>query len=164
MRISEYGHSELTVNSGAEMHAPLPVMIGETILFEDDKVFLQRCVALIEAHLEVEDFNVRVLARLIGLSHSVLYRRVKQLSGLAVNPFVRLVRLRKAAELIAEGEMNISQSAMAVGIYDIKYFREQFVKVFGETPSEYGRLARLRAESNVAVLDQKEAGIFEADV
>lgn len=154
MRISGCRHEEMTLNSSAAICAPLTVMTEETVLFENDKAFLERCVALIEAHLDSEDFNVQTLARLIGLSHSVLYRRVKQISGLAVNPFVRLVRLRKAAKLIAEGEMNISESAMAVGIYDVKYFREQFVKVYGETPSEYGRHAKLRKERSVAVFDQ----------
>lgn len=145
MRISDHGHGATPVNGTAEVCMPSPVMAEETISFEDGRIFLERCVALIEAHLECEDFNVQTLARLIGLSHSVLYRRIKQLSGLAVNPFVRSVRLQKAAKLIAEGEMNISASAMAVGIYDIKYFREQFVKVYGETPSEYGRRYRLKA-------------------
>jgi AraC-like DNA-binding protein len=121
----------------------LPFVTDQAVSFDDDKALVERCVSLIEAHLECEDFNVQTLTRLIGLSHSVLYRRIKQISGLAVNPFVRLIRLRKAAKLIAEGEMNISECAMAVGIYDIKYFRQQFVKMYGETPSEYGRRLRL---------------------
>jgi|GEM_PF-4503213 len=149
MRIGDYGRESLTLNSTVEVCQPyngagLQIVQDEPALFED-KALLEKCVAVIEAHLDCEEFNVQTLARLIGVSHSVLYRRIKQISGLAINPFVRSIRLRRAAELIIKGELNISESAMAVGIYDIKYFREQFVKVYGETPSEYGRRCRLKA-------------------
>ncbi|HLO37753.1 MAG TPA: helix-turn-helix domain-containing protein, partial [Lacibacter sp.] len=47
------------------------------------------------------------------------------------------IRLRRAAVLMLTGNMNINQAAFQVGIADARYFREQFVKLFGMNPSEY---------------------------
>ena len=88
----------------------------------------------------------------MGLSYSVLYQRIKTISGQPINPFIRSVRLRKAAVLMLKGELNITQCAFAVGIGDIKYFREQFVKLFGITPSDYIKKYRKNFEPTHNIL------------
>jgi AraC-like DNA-binding protein len=71
------------------------------------------------------------------MSHSYVYKKVKSISGQSINAFIRFIRLRKAAELFINTNSNVNETAFQVGIPSIKYFREQFAKQFGMTPSEY---------------------------
>jgi len=104
---------------------------------EEYKVFLESCIAIVEEHLEDPAFNVQTLASAIGMSHSKLYKKVKSVSGLTVNAFIRYIRLRKAAELFIHSDMNINETAFEVGFNNVKYFQKQFHKLFGMNPSEY---------------------------
>jgi signal transduction histidine kinase/ligand-binding sensor domain-containing protein/DNA-binding response OmpR family regulator len=104
---------------------------------EEYKLFVERCIAIVEEHLDDEDFNIKILATAIGMSHSNLYKKVKAVSGQSVNSFIRFIRLRRAAELFMNTSCNVNEAAYMVGINDNKYFREQFCKLFGINPSEY---------------------------
>ncbi|MCZ4222161.1 hybrid sensor histidine kinase/response regulator transcription factor [Pedobacter rhodius] len=104
---------------------------------QEDKGFLLKCITIIEDNLTEDDFNVKTLASELGMSHSNLYKKIKATSGQSVNGFVRFIRLRKAAELLINTNLNINEAAFRVGINDIKYFREQFQKLFKLTPSEF---------------------------
>jgi AraC-like DNA-binding protein len=73
----------------------------------------------------------------MGMSHSNLYQRVKELSGQSLNGFIRYIRLKKAAELLINTPCNVTEAALLVGISDGRYFREQFHKLYGMNPSEY---------------------------
>jgi len=114
-----------------------------TLKSDDSKVsgeykeFLEKCIAITEKHLNNADFNIKTLADEIGTSHSALYKKVKSISGKSINEFIRYIRLRKAAELFANSDCNVNEAAFSVGFSDIKYFREQFSKLFGMKPSEY---------------------------
>lgn len=101
------------------------------------KEFLERCIAVVEEHLDDETFSIKTLASEVGMSHSNLYKKVKSISGQSVNSFIRFIRLRKAAALFINTPCNVNEAAFQVGMSDIKYFREQFNKVFGMNPSEY---------------------------
>jgi DNA-binding response OmpR family regulator len=101
------------------------------------KEFLDRCIEIVEAHLDDDDFNIQRLAAAIGMSHSRLYKKIKAISGQSANAFIRFIRLRKAAELFINTDSNIGQTAFQVGMNDVKYFRDQFTLTFGMKPSEY---------------------------
>lgn len=101
------------------------------------KELLEKCVQIVERHLDDEDFSVQVLARELGVSHSFLYKRIKLISGQSANAFIRFLRLRKAAEMFINTGATISEVCYKVGFNDVKYFREQFNKLFGVNPSEY---------------------------
>ena len=101
------------------------------------KEFLEKCITIVESHLEDENFTVKNLLAEMGMSHSNLFRKVKSISGLSVNVFIRFIRLRKAAELFVSTDYNVNETAFMVGIKDAKYFREQFNKLFKMNPSEY---------------------------
>lgn len=104
---------------------------------QEDKSFLQKAIVIIEDNLMVPSFNVKILASELSMSHSNLYKRIKANSGLSINSFVRFIRLRKAAELLINTNLNINEAAFRVGINDLKYFRVQFQNQFKLTPSEF---------------------------
>ena len=104
---------------------------------EEYKDFLYKCVSIIEANMIDDKFEVQAIADEVGMSYSSLFKKIKLITGLSVNNFVRFVRIRKAAELLINTNCNVNEAALNVGINDIKYFREHFVKVFGVKPSEF---------------------------
>jgi signal transduction histidine kinase/ligand-binding sensor domain-containing protein/DNA-binding NarL/FixJ family response regulator len=99
--------------------------------------FLKKCIHVVEENIDTDDFTIKKFAQAMGMSRSSLYQKVRSISGQSLNAFVRSIRLRRAAVLMLTGNMNINQAAFQVGIADAKYFREQFVKLFGMNPSEY---------------------------
>lgn len=99
--------------------------------------FLDRCITVIEKEIDNENFSIKTFAREMGMSHSSLYKKVKSISGLSLNAFIRFLRLRKAAVLLLSTNANVNEAALEVGINDAKYFREQFNKLFGMNPSAY---------------------------
>jgi len=104
---------------------------------EEDKQFLDKCMRVVDEHLIDDDFSISVLAREMGMSHSAVYKKIKLMSGQSLASFIRMVRLRKAAELFINTTGNVNEVSMLVGMNDSKHFREQFNKVFGMNPSEY---------------------------
>jgi len=99
--------------------------------------FLRKCIAVIEENIDNDEFTMKKFSQAMGMSHSRLNQKVKAISGQRLNAFIRSIRLRRAAVLMLTDNMNISQAAFQVGISDTRYFREQFVGIFGITPSEY---------------------------
>jgi signal transduction histidine kinase/ligand-binding sensor domain-containing protein/DNA-binding response OmpR family regulator len=120
------------------------------------KDFLERCIQIVENNLETDTFNIKVLAAEIGMSHSNLYKKVKSISGHSVNAFIRFIRLRRAAVLLLSTDCNVNEAAFGVGINDMKYFREQFSKLFGMNPSEYIKKYRNSFNKDFNVVNWKE--------
>lgn len=108
----------------------------------DQKEFLERCIQIIEKHIDDPDFTIQLFCREIGMSHPTLYKKIRAVSGLTVNVFIRYLRLRKAAELLINTNKTIVEVTYITGFNSIKYFREQFSKLFGMNPSEYVRRYR----------------------
>ncbi|WP_275976845.1 response regulator transcription factor [Dyadobacter fanqingshengii] len=121
------------------------------------KEFLKECIRVVENHLTDPDFSIKVLAAEIGMSHSTLYNRIKSISGQSTNSFIRFIRLRRAAQILITTDITISEVAYQVGINDIKYFREQFHKLFEMKPSEYVKKYRNPFHENFQV----NRGVFQ---
>ncbi|MCS3799576.1 signal transduction histidine kinase/ligand-binding sensor domain-containing protein/DNA-binding response OmpR family regulator [Chitinophagaceae bacterium OAS944] len=128
--LQRYFYNEITLNKNNQR------------ISQEYKEFLEKCIAIVESHLDDESFSVKTLMAEMGMSHSNLFRKVKSVSGQSVNIFIRFIRLRKAAEMFINTNYNVNETAVMVGINDIKYFREQFNKLFGMNPSEYIRRYR----------------------
>jgi DNA-binding response OmpR family regulator len=104
---------------------------------DDHKEFIERCIQIIENHLDDPDFTIPAFCREIGMSHPNLYKKIKAVSGLTVNVFIRYLRLRKAAQLLMQTNKKTSEVAYLTGFNDVKYFREQFFKLFGMKPADF---------------------------
>ncbi|MBF4494098.1 response regulator [Flavobacterium sp. MR2016-29] len=98
---------------------------------------LKKCIDIVESNIHKKDFTIKNFALEMGMSHRTLYTKIKIISGQTLNAFIRSVRIRRAAMLMLTEDMNIAQASAEVGFEDPKYFRQQFVKLFGMTPSEY---------------------------
>jgi signal transduction histidine kinase/ligand-binding sensor domain-containing protein/DNA-binding response OmpR family regulator len=99
--------------------------------------FLSKIIQLIEDRIADTDFDVPTLASEIGMSQPVLYKKIRALTDLSVNDFIKSLRIKRAAQLLKQGSGNIAEIAYAVGFNDRKYFSSEFKKHFGKTPSEF---------------------------
>ncbi|MEO8404206.1 MAG: helix-turn-helix domain-containing protein, partial [Chitinophagaceae bacterium] len=95
------------------------------------------CISIVEKHLDNPEFNISTFSREIGMSHPSLYKKIKAVSGLTVNVFIRYLRLRKASELLINSDKTIVEITYITGFNDVRYFREQFYKLFQMNPSDY---------------------------
>ncbi|MCC9065793.1 hybrid sensor histidine kinase/response regulator transcription factor [Flavobacterium piscisymbiosum] len=106
-------------------------------LSDEDKKLIERIVDVIDANLDVENFNVHDLAFHLGMSYSLVYKKIKKITGKSVSEFTRNVRLRKVATLLITTDLQISQAASIAGFGDIKYFRKHFQQFYNINPSEF---------------------------
>jgi signal transduction histidine kinase/DNA-binding response OmpR family regulator/sugar lactone lactonase YvrE len=109
-----------------------------------DNEFIGRIVRLIEEHMEYDKIDIAWLSDHLCMSGSTLYRKMKALTGMSANEFVRKVRMNRAVQLIVQREFHITEIAYKVGINNPVYFRQCFKEEFGVTPSDY--LKRLNME------------------
>ena len=73
----------------------------------------------------------------MNMSHSTLYRKIKTLTGLSANEFIRKIRMRNAEKLLLGRKYSITEIIYKVGISTPAYFRQCFKEEFGVTPTEY---------------------------
>ncbi|MGL1889225.1 MAG: response regulator [Reichenbachiella sp.] len=104
-----------------------------------DESFIEKAVSVIEENISNSEFFVDDLGRELGLSRMQLYRKLKGLIGQSANEFIRSIRLKRAAQLIRQDQMTISEITYHVGFNDLQYFRDCFKKQFGVNPSEYAQ-------------------------
>ena len=107
-----------------------------------DAAFLRQTMDVVEAHLADFQFDVDVLAQKVAVSRRQLFRKFKALVGCPPNVFIRTVRLKRAAQLLKESKMTVSEIIFAVGFSDPKYFRAVFKGQFGMVPAEYAKQFR----------------------
>jgi len=105
-----------------------------------DQQFIERAYAIVEKNIQEPELSVDHFAREMMVSKSLLFKKIKAITGHSIVDFVNMFKLRKAASRLATNpQLNISEIAFEVGFNDPKYFSRIFRKVFGVTPSEYAR-------------------------
>lgn len=118
----------------APLFEPEPSEIDEP---SADAVFTAKVSELVEAHLGDSNFTVDWLADEVGLSRRQLERRLRKVSRLTPAGFIRLMRLRRAAQLLEKKVGSVSEVSYRVGFSDPSYFSRLFHQTFGVPPSEY---------------------------
>lgn len=111
----------------------------EVLVSSPDEKFLFNLVETIENNIDQTELKVDLLIRELCMSHSVLYKKVKALTGQSLIEFVRDIRLKRAAQLLGQNKLSVKEICYQVGFTDRKYFSQVFKKKFGETPSEYAK-------------------------
>ncbi len=101
-----------------------------------DKEFLDKVMKVIEEELSDSEFSINDFCRMLGMSRTSVYNKIKTLTGQGPNDFIRIVRLNKAKELLVSRKYSIGEVANMVGFSDPKYFSTCFKKQFGTSPSK----------------------------
>jgi signal transduction histidine kinase/ligand-binding sensor domain-containing protein/DNA-binding response OmpR family regulator len=108
-------------------------------LNKTDEEFLTKLNSFLIENISENDLSVERIAEILGISVSTLYRKVKALTDLNSIEYIRLTRLKKAAELLSEGNYRINEISYLVGFTSPSYFATSFQKQFGISPSQFIR-------------------------
>jgi len=109
-----------------------------------EKAFMDKLHETIMKHMAEQDLGIDTLTTLLGTSKSTLYRKIKANTGLNTNEYIRICRLKKAAEMLSTQEYRINEVAYLVGFSSPSYFTTSFQKQFNISPSAF--VKNLRTE------------------
>ncbi|MFD2968720.1 hybrid sensor histidine kinase/response regulator transcription factor [Sphingobacterium bambusae] len=142
-RLQQYFYNEITLQT------------NHYKISEDYSAFLKKAIEIVEKNLTNPNLGVKLLVDEIGMSHSYVYKKIKVISGKSANEFIRYIRLRKVAQLLLDTDLKISEAAYKTGFNDIKHFRLQFLKLFGEKPSDYRKKYQsFKRTTNIALKEE----------
>ncbi|PZX54842.1 hybrid sensor histidine kinase/response regulator transcription factor [Algoriphagus chordae] len=102
-----------------------------------DDQLIQKAVAVVEKYMEDPQLSVEFLSKELGMSRVHLYKKLQSITGKSPIEFIRLIRLKRASQLLAKSQLNISEIAYMVGYNNAKYFAKHFKAEFSMLPSEY---------------------------
>ena len=100
---------------------------------------MKKAVDFITENISDSSINVNVLSANVGLSRAQFYRKIKALTNQTAVEFIRTIKLKRAATLLAQKKLSVKEIRYMVGFEDADYFRTCFKEQFGVTPSEYTR-------------------------
>jgi AraC-like DNA-binding protein len=106
---------------------------------EADKRFREKVEIIVARHLSEPDFNVDTLAALLKMGRTKFYGKMKEFTGMSPNTYLQTARLERAAELLIEGELNVTEISYKVGFQTPTYFYKCFKEKYGVPPSKYGK-------------------------
>lgn len=113
---------------------PTPENIQITPL---DQQLIGKAVKYVENNMDRTDLTVEELSRELGMSRVHLYKKLLALTGKSPIEFIRILRLKRAAQYLRESQLNVSEIAYQVGFNSPKYFSRYFKEEYDMTPSEY---------------------------
>lgn len=123
-------------------HRANPLTEKERVEVADEmhkRKFLAKIDKVIIEGMEERSIDIQYLTDHLCMSRSTLYRRVKSLTGVSANEYIRRKRMEIAKELLIDGDIPVSEIAFKVGCSSMSYFRQSFKDIYGVIPSEYLR-------------------------
>jgi response regulator RpfG family c-di-GMP phosphodiesterase len=107
------------------------------ILPDADKNFLEKCIQVIEKYIDNPDLDIDILAAEMNVSRTQLYRKLKALTDYSGNRFIRVIRLKRAAQLLSQNQLTISEVMLQTGFSNYSYFNQCFKEQFNSFPKDY---------------------------
>jgi signal transduction histidine kinase/DNA-binding NarL/FixJ family response regulator len=109
----------------------------ELVHSKKDKEFMEQLISVVESHLINPDMDTDYICTQIGMSRTRLYQKIKSITGQSTGEFIRTIRLKKAAQLMTQQDVSLTEVMYSVGIQTQSYFTKAFKKEFGKTPSQF---------------------------
>lgn len=125
-------YTSAIMSKNKEDYQPKPYFVTSV-----DDSLMNKVVELIEDNMDNSDFSVEELGRLVGMGRSSFFNKIKGLTGMSPVEFIRDIRIKRAAQLIASGQYLVKEAAFMSGFSDTKYFGKCFKAKYGVTPMEY---------------------------
>lgn len=104
-----------------------------------DQQFVEKAIQIVEENINNADFSVEELAAKLNISRGYLYKKIVKITGKNAIEFIRLIRMKRAQQLLAESQLQIAEIAYKLGYNSPKVFTKHFKEKFGITPSEFIR-------------------------
>ncbi|MCF7568234.1 response regulator [Sabulilitoribacter arenilitoris] len=118
---------------------------------DSDKEFYNKTLTILESHIGNPNFDIPLFAKEMGMSKSVIYKRMSSITDIGINDLMLKLRLNRASYLLTNTSKPIVEIAFLIGFKDAKYFSKCFKKEFKETPSAF----RSSQESQEAIVTIK---------
>ena len=118
------------------IHNP-DVNIAEVIQSEKDKVFIEKLNTIIEKNMDSSNLSAQFVASELSMCRALFFSKMKAVSGLTFTNYVRVLRLKKAVELMKTGDYSLLEISTKVGFSSLSYFSKSFKQQFNISPSEY---------------------------
>lgn len=118
-------------------HAAIDPTPSEIVITSLDEKLIERAVKYVEDNISRSGLSVEELSRELGMSRVHLYKKLLQITGKTPIEFIRVIRLKRAAQLLRESQLHVSEVAYEVGFNNPKYFSRYFKEEFGVLPSVY---------------------------
>ena len=115
-----------------------------------EEKFIKILMQIIESNMENPDFDVNVLVKEIGISRTVLYKKVQSLTNQSVASLIKQIRLKKAAEIFESTSFPVSDVAYMVGFNNRKHFSREFRAAYTMSPSEYKKKYTSEAQKDLS--------------
>ncbi len=126
-----------------KMLLSMPMQPDSTLAISNkDQEFLTKLQTEIDQHISEPDFSIDNLAEKMFMSRSNFYRKIKNISGMAPNDYLKTIRLNKAAELLMEDGVRIADVFEKVGFSSSSYFAKCFKAQFNVLPKDYSESQR----------------------
>ena len=122
-----------------EFSKKIEVNPSEITISSIDEQLIQKALGCIEKNMNNPDYSVQQFSQDMGMDRTVLYKKLQSITGLAPSDFMRSIRLKRAAQLLAQGQYPVAEVAEMVGFNTPKYFSKYFKEAFRVTPSQYGQ-------------------------
>ena len=117
---------------------------------ELDQRFIEQATQVVEDNMENPEFSVDVFSREMGVGRTVLFQKIKGITGSTPNNFIMNLRLKKAAYFLQNSpEMNISDIAYRLGFGNPQYFNKCFKELFDIAPTQYRKAHNTSSEPSV---------------
>jgi ligand-binding sensor domain-containing protein/signal transduction histidine kinase/AraC-like DNA-binding protein len=113
-----------------------------------DKIFLQKSMDIVENNMANPNFDVKHFANEMYLSRIHLYRKLKSLTDQTPSDFIRIMRMKKAAQLLEKGQLTATEVAYRIGFKELSYFSKCFKEYFNKTPTEYNTIQKNTLKCN----------------
>ncbi len=104
-----------------------------------DNELMKKAIQIVEDNIPNDQFDVPTFCSELGVSRTMLFIKVKAWTNFTPNEFIQHFRMKRAAQLLELGGLNISEVSYKVGFRNPKYFSKCFQKAYGETPSIYSK-------------------------
>ncbi len=111
--------------------------VPEVIKDEQDKKFQAVLDAWLAEHITDPQLNIDSFAESMGYGRTTFYKKIKRITGTTPNDYIRSLRMNKAAELLKDDRLTVSEVGYQVGIGDPYYFSKSFKSFFGVSPTKY---------------------------
>jgi AraC-like DNA-binding protein len=115
----------------------LPGEIKSTVKNRLDDEFIEKCNRVIIANMSNPDLSVDMLSTELGMSRTTVYKKLKAITGMTLNDFMKFVRLKEASRLLIEGEYRVTEIGFITGFNSSSYFAKCFFKQFGILPADF---------------------------
>ncbi|MDE5585833.1 MAG: response regulator [Muribaculaceae bacterium] len=102
-----------------------------------DEKFIEKAMKYVSDNIDSSHLSVEELSDHLGMSRVRLYKKIKQITGKTPIEFIRIIRLKRAAQLLRESQLNVSEIAYRTGFNNPKVFSKYFKEEFGILPSLY---------------------------